>query len=118
MRLLHPSRDQIRIENVLPALGNPVRLAVVQVLDDGKEYSCGAVLAILGVRPKSTMTRHWQVLRESGLIWQRPSGRENLVSLRRDDLDARYPGLLDAILAGAAEDRDGQPTLAPAKSTG
>jgi hypothetical protein len=38
------------------------------------------------------------VLREGGLIWQRPSGRELLVSLRREDLDARFPGLLDAVL--------------------
>jgi hypothetical protein len=44
------------------------------------------------------------VLRESGVIRQHPSGRENLLSLRREDLDARYPGLLDAVLAGAAAD--------------
>ncbi|WP_459739773.1 ArsR/SmtB family transcription factor [Streptomyces sp. E-15] len=100
----HPDRDQIRIESVLSALGSPVRLAVVRVLDAGGEHNCGSVLGILGITAKSTMTHHWRVLRESGVIWQHPSGRENLLSLRREDLDARYPGLLDAILAGAAED--------------
>lgn len=100
----HPDRDQIRIESVLSALGSPVRLAVVRVLDAGGEHNCGSVLGILGITAKSTMTHHWRVLRESGVIWQHPSGRENLLSLRREDLDARYPGLLDAILEGAAED--------------
>ena len=50
------------------------------------------------------MTHHWRVLRENGVIWQQPSGRENLLTLRRQDLDLRYPGLLDAILVGAAKD--------------
>ncbi|HBX3657711.1 TPA: transcriptional regulator, partial [Klebsiella pneumoniae subsp. pneumoniae] len=41
---------------------------------------------------------HWRVLRDSGVIWQRPQGRENMISLRREDLDARFPGLLDTLL--------------------
>ncbi|GAA3101453.1 ArsR/SmtB family transcription factor [Streptomyces echinatus] len=100
----HPDRDQIRIESVLSALGSPVRLSVIRVLDAGGEHNCGSVLGILGITAKSTMTHHWRVLRESGVIWQHPSGRENLLSLRRDDLDARYPGLLDAILTGVVDD--------------
>jgi DNA-binding transcriptional ArsR family regulator len=104
MAYRHPDPGQIRIEDVLAAPGSPVRLAVVGVLDGGGEHNCGSVLAILGITAKSTMTHHWRVLRESGLIWQRPSGRENLVSLRREDLDTRYPGLLDAILSGVRSD--------------
>ncbi|GGZ50477.1 transcriptional regulator [Streptomyces inusitatus] len=100
----HPDRDQIRIESVLSALGSPMRLAVVRVLDAGGEHNCGSVLNVLSVTAKSTMTHHWRVLRESGVIWQQPSGRENLLSLRREDLDARYPGLLDTILAGKLSD--------------
>jgi DNA-binding transcriptional ArsR family regulator len=102
--LHHPTRDQITIDGVLSALGNPLRLAVVQILLGGDAQNCGSVLKVLGVTSKSTMTHHWRVLRESGVIWQQPSGRENLLSLRRDDLDARYPGLLDAILAGVLRD--------------
>ncbi|KUJ65225.1 ArsR family transcriptional regulator [Streptomyces albus subsp. albus] len=89
---------------LLSALGSPVRLGVVRILDAGGEHNCGSVLAVLGVTSKSTMTHHWRVLRESGVIHQQPSGRENLLSLRRADLDARYPGLLDAVLAGALSD--------------
>jgi DNA-binding transcriptional ArsR family regulator len=100
----HPARDQIRIDGVLSALGSPLRLGVVQVLDAGGDHNCTSVLNVLGVTSKSNMTHHWRVLRESGVIWQQPSGRENLLTLRREDLDARYPGLLDAILAGANRD--------------
>ncbi|MEU4842476.1 ArsR/SmtB family transcription factor [Nocardia testacea] len=100
----HPSREQICIENVLSALGNPIRLAAVRVLADGGERNCTSVLETIGVTAKSTMTHHWRVLREGGVIYQIPSGRENLVTLRREDLDARYPGLLEAILSGAHSD--------------
>ncbi|MEV4253582.1 helix-turn-helix domain-containing protein [Spirillospora sp. NPDC049652] len=106
MRYRHPDRDQIRVDGVLSALGHPVRLAAVRVLDGGGEHNCGSVLAELGITAKSTMTHHWRVLRESGVIVQEPSGRENLLTLRRADLDARYPGLLDAVLAGARADED------------
>ncbi|HEY1179019.1 MAG TPA: helix-turn-helix transcriptional regulator, partial [Phytomonospora sp.] len=104
MTLRHPDRDQISVEGVLSALSNPTRLAAVELLDGGGELNCGDVLKILGVSAKSTMTHHWRVLRDSGVVWQRPSGREYLLTLRRDDLDTRYPGLLDTILTAARTD--------------
>lgn len=91
----HPEREKIRLENVLFALGNPLRLEIVKSLADGVELSCGALRKDVA---KSTMTHHWRVLRDSGVIWQRPQGRENLISLRREDLDARFPGLLETLL--------------------
>ena len=91
----HPERAQIRLENVLTALGNPLRLAVVRALASEGERACGSLLQ---GQTKSTMTHHWRVLRDSGVIWQRPQGRENMISLRREDLDARFPGLLDTLL--------------------
>ncbi|MEU1389288.1 MULTISPECIES: helix-turn-helix domain-containing protein [unclassified Nonomuraea] len=108
MAFRHPDRDQIRVEDVLSALGNGVRLSVVRILDAGGEHNCTSVLNTLGITAKSTMTHHWRVLRDSGVIWQQPSGRENLLVLRREDLDARYPGLLDAILSGARTDAAAQ----------
>ncbi|GAA0945451.1 helix-turn-helix domain-containing protein [Nonomuraea longicatena] len=112
MSVRHPDRDQIRVEDVLSAMGNHLRLEVVRLLDAGGEHNCTSLLNVLGVTAKSTMTHHWRVLRESGVIWQRPSGRENLLTLRREDLDARYPGLLDAVLTGALTD-----SLTPASRT-
>ncbi|SFR01219.1 MULTISPECIES: ArsR/SmtB family transcription factor [unclassified Enterobacter] len=91
----HPDREQIRLENVLFALGNPLRLDIVKTLADEGEQACGGLRKDVA---KSTMTHHWRVLRDSGVIWQRPQGRENLISLRRDDLDARFPGLMDILL--------------------
>lgn len=104
----HPDREQIRLEHVLTALGNPMRLTVVKVLADGGEHTCGSVLT--GVS-KSTLTHHWRVLRDSGVILQKPSGRENLLSLRKEDLDARFPGLLDALLNAAATDEMTKETI-------
>jgi DNA-binding transcriptional ArsR family regulator len=98
----HPDLHLVRLENVLAALSNPLRLEIVRVLAGGGEHACGTVLD--GVS-KSTLTRHWQVLRDNGIIRQRPYGRENLLSLRRDDLDARFPGLLDAVLSAADQAR-------------
>ncbi|MFS8047648.1 ArsR/SmtB family transcription factor [Rhizobium sp. BR 314] len=92
----HPSRDQIELANVLAALGNPTRLRVLKKLADGGEHPCGSILE--GVS-KSTLTYHWRALRESGVVWQKPSGRELLLSLRREDLNARFPGLIDALLS-------------------
>ncbi|KAA8998840.1 helix-turn-helix transcriptional regulator [Affinibrenneria salicis] len=97
----HPDREQIRLENVLTALGNPLRLAVVRALAVEGERACGSLLQ---GQSKSTMTHHWRVLRDSGVIWQRPYGRENLLSLRRDDLNARFPGLLDSLLGALEND--------------
>lgn len=101
MIIHHPDREQIRLEHVLAALGNPMRMTVVRVLSDGGEHACGAVLK--GVS-KSTLTHHWRILRDSGVIWQKPSGRENLLSLRKDDLEARFPGLLSSFLAATESD--------------
>ena len=95
MQPQHPARDDIRLENVLAALGNPLRLAVVQVIAHAGEHHCNAILPQVS---KSTMTHHYRVLRDSGVARQSHVGREYKLSLRREDLDARFPGLLDAIL--------------------
>jgi DNA-binding transcriptional ArsR family regulator len=96
MAIIHPSREHIQLVDVLAALGHPMRLQVLKVLASGGEHPCGSILS--GVS-KSTLTHHWRVLREGGVIWQKPVGRELLISLRREDLDARFPGLIDVTLA-------------------
>lgn len=101
MILNHPTREQIRLENVLNALGNPLRLSVVRALAVNGQRPCGTLLQ---GQSKSTMTHHWRVLRESGVIWQRPYGREYLLSLRHEDLNARFPGLLDSLLGAFNND--------------
>jgi DNA-binding transcriptional ArsR family regulator len=99
MSLLHPDREDLQIADVLHALSDPQRLSIVQCLaEDPIPRRCGSF--DLDVT-KSTLTHHFRVLREAGVIEQREEGTARLNSLRRDDLDHRFPGLLDAVLAGA-----------------
>lgn len=99
MSLLHPDREDLQIADVLHALSDPQRLSIVQCLaEDPIPRRCGSF--DLDVT-KSTLTHHFRVLREAGVIEQREEGTARLNSLRRDDLDQRFPGLLDAVLAGA-----------------
>jgi DNA-binding transcriptional ArsR family regulator len=98
MSLLHPARDELQIASVLHALSDPQRLSIVQRLAlDTTPLRCGAFGLCV---TKSTLTHHFRVLREAGVIEQREEGTARLNSLRRADLEARFPGLLDAVLAG------------------
>ena len=96
-KLHHPDRDEIELAAVLHALSDPHRLEIVRRLaEDSEPRPCGTLE--LGLS-KSTMTHHFRILREAGVVEQRREGTARLTSLRRDDLDARVPGLLDAVLA-------------------
>jgi DNA-binding transcriptional ArsR family regulator len=93
-----PAREEMSLAPVLAALSDPVRLEIVCKLANGSELSCRS----LGLPvAKSTLTHHLRVLREAGVIVQRPVGTSKMTCLRRTDLDARFPGLLDSVLAGA-----------------
>ncbi|MFD7229888.1 ArsR/SmtB family transcription factor [Streptomyces sp. NPDC059881] len=98
--LAHPARDEIRLEGVLHALSDPVRLRVVRDLATAEdELSCSYFdLPVT----KSTSTHHFRVLRESGVIQQVYRGTAKMNGLRREDLDALFPGLLDSVLTAAA----------------
>ncbi|MGH3168813.1 MAG: ArsR/SmtB family transcription factor [Trebonia sp.] len=99
-RLLdHPGRDGIRLEAVLHACADPMRLRIIRALAADAAPSCGDIgLACT----KSTATHHFRVLREAGVITQHYQGTAKVSELRRDDLDAVFPGLLDTLLASAA----------------
>ncbi|WP_328898965.1 ArsR family transcriptional regulator [Streptomyces sp. NBC_00441] len=98
--LPHPAREEIRLEAVLHALSDPVRLCVVRELAAAEaELTCSCFdLPVT----KSTTTHHFRVLRESGIVQQTYRGTSKMNGLRRDDLDALFPGLLDRILEAAA----------------
>jgi len=96
-QLAQPSRAEIRIEAVLAALADPVRLDVVRVLAGyANGIACGELA--LTVSP-STRTHHLRILREAGVISTVAVGTRKISSLRRDDLDALFPGLLGGVLA-------------------
>jgi DNA-binding transcriptional ArsR family regulator len=102
--LPHPVREEIRLEGVLHALSDPMRLQVVRELAaTGDELSCSHF--VLPVT-KSTTTHHFRVLRESGVIRQVYRGTAKMNGLRRGDLDDLFPGLLDSLLSAAARQAD------------
>jgi DNA-binding transcriptional ArsR family regulator len=97
--LPHPTAEQIELAAVLHALSDPMRLAIVAALAAGDERTCKSFeLPVV----KSTCTHHFRVLREAGVIRQRLQGTTRLNSLRREDLDSRFPGLVDAVLNAAS----------------
>ncbi|MET9882172.1 helix-turn-helix domain-containing protein [Streptomyces sp. NPDC006430] len=93
--LTHPHPEDLELAEVLAALGHPVRLEIVRKLASGGETSCGEVAPDL---PRSSVTHHLKTLRESGVICQRPQGRKLHLTLRRTDLELRFPGLLELVL--------------------
>jgi DNA-binding transcriptional ArsR family regulator len=106
--------------DVLQALADPVRLEMVRILaGTDEEISCGHIPLPVG---KSTSSHHFRVLREAGVLRGRQEGTRRYYRLRRDDLDARFPGLLDSVLKaadalGAATSSAGGPPGGPRGGT-
>lgn len=99
MRTLHhPRVDELELSEVLHALSDPVRLEIVRLLADQTERPCSSVEAKVA---KSTLSHHFKVLREAGITWTRANGTHRLVSLRTEDLDERFPGLISSVLNAA-----------------
>lgn len=97
--LPHPDLDEIEIDQVLRALGEPCRLRIVQDLAAAEQpMACGAFELEVS---KSTSTHHFRTLRENGVITQYDQGTGRYSELRSSDLERRFPGLLPAILAAA-----------------
>lgn len=96
MRTLHhPRVEEITLPDVLHALSDPVRLQIVRALADSNEQSCSMVEASVS---KSTLSHHFKVLREAGVTRTRVNGTHRYVSLRGDELESRFPGLLRSVL--------------------
>lgn len=97
-RLPQPAMEDVEVETVLHALADPTRLAIVRILAARGETRCTA----LGLaQSPSTVTHHLRVLREAGVIATRVEGTARPSRLRRDELQHRFPGLLDAVLAAS-----------------
>jgi DNA-binding transcriptional ArsR family regulator len=92
----HPPLQDVSLERVLYALSDPVRLEIVRCLAGVTEATCGE---LDGGRPKSSMSHHFRVLRDAGLVQTRSVGTTHMNALRAADLEGRFPGLLASILA-------------------
>lgn len=96
--LPQPARDELELPVVMAALSDPIRLTILHrylVDGGGAEIACGWV----GIdRPKSTLTHHFRVLREAGLLEQHLEGLTRVSRVRTDEVQQRFPGLLDLVL--------------------
>ncbi|MDQ1520806.1 MAG: hypothetical protein QOI55_1879 [Actinomycetota bacterium] len=92
----YPELDELRLVDVLSALADPVRLELLHLLDEANgAMACGEIPLPVG---KSTASHHFKVLREAGIVRAHHEGTRRFYTLRREDLEARFPGLLDTIL--------------------
>ncbi|GAB2953348.1 ArsR/SmtB family transcription factor [Nonomuraea fastidiosa] len=103
-----PKTADLDLAAVLHALGDPVRLELVRLMAAGGEVPCSPPHMDV---PRSTLSNHWRILREAGLTSTRAEGKARFMSLRRDDLEERFPGVLTSILASTTpppvDDRNG-----------
>ena len=96
-----PDVGAIELLEVLKAVGDPVRLHMIGVLADGDTYSCNPEAFGLDLH-KSTLSHHLKVLREAGVTSTLVDGRNRSITLRKTDLDTRFPGLVEGLLAGVS----------------
>jgi DNA-binding transcriptional ArsR family regulator len=95
----YPERDEIQLVDVLQALGAPVRLQIVRILDEAEgAIACNEIPIPVS---KSTGSHHLKVLREAGVVQAQIDGTRRYYTLRTKDLDARFPGLLESVLRSA-----------------
>jgi len=97
---VHPPRDEITLQGVLHALADPVRLDIFRrLVDSATGISC--VKCAPPEMAKSSISHHFQVLREAGLVRSEKRGTEVANAPRLDDVDARFPGLVASIMRAA-----------------
>ena len=100
--LPHPEPEQITLPNVLTTLGDQTRLAIIGTLArcEPTGMLCGQFTDLAS---KTAISYHVAKLREAGVVNVTPEGTRRLVTLRRTDLDARFPGFLDSIISSTRD---------------
>jgi DNA-binding transcriptional ArsR family regulator len=88
--------EQVKITDIMYALSDPARVEIVRMIAaEGRPMTCGELNSD---RPKSSMSHHFKILRDSGIIETRIEGKEHLNSLRVGELEKKFPGLLKTII--------------------
>lgn len=103
--LHHPDRDQIDLSAVLEALSEPIRRDIVLRLLEQGEAPC----QVFDNAPKTNLSYHYARLREAGVTRTRIAGPYRMLSVRAEDLAARFPGLLEAVVAAARAEAEKKP---------
>ena len=105
-QFIHPSKEDITLAGILSALGDPVRMRILQgMMNNVGCMSCSEASPYPGI-PKSTLSYHFRILRESGLIRTTKQGVEHRNIVRADDIKERFPGLLETIMKLAKKEKN------------
>jgi DNA-binding transcriptional ArsR family regulator len=100
-RIRHPAAESFDLATIMRALGDPVRIEMVRQVDAEGQILCTDLYDRLGL-PGSTGSYQLRQLREAGITRSSAVGTSRVVTLRREDLDSRFPGLLDVVLKDSA----------------
>ena len=115
--VVEPAAEDFQLPRVLAALAEPNRLATVRYVARSGESCCSEVIQEAGLAmTKSTFSHHLRILREAGILTKRIQGTKGYTTLRKADLDDRFPGLIDAIIAAENQDPDFERTRGSASS--
>ena len=118
--LFHPAAGDITVEGILHALSDPLRVHIfAQITAASCPQTCSAFLEVSDKTvPKSTLSQHFKVLREAGLIRSERKGVEMHNTPRCDEIETRFPGLVNAIVkAHLAQTREAAGKKARRKTT-
>jgi len=95
-QIKHPNIEQVELIEILYALADPTRMEiVVRLAKAGRKLTCGELDLN---RPKSSMSHHFKILRSAGLVETLVDGTEHMNSLRLDEIEQKYPGVLESVL--------------------
>jgi DNA-binding transcriptional ArsR family regulator len=95
-KIPHPPASVLDLATIMRTVGDPLRLEIVRLLADGRPRTCSELERVFGL-PASTGSYHLRLLREAGVTRTRANGTQRVISLRRDDLEGRFPGLVDLL---------------------
>jgi DNA-binding transcriptional ArsR family regulator len=95
-KIRHPDASALDLATIMRTLGDPLRLDIARLLADRKPRACSEISDLMGL-PASTSSYHLRLLREAGVTRTRAEGTQRIISLRRDDLEERFPGLVDVL---------------------
>jgi len=95
-QIKHPNIDQVELTDIMYALSDPTRLEIVgRLANAGRKMTCGELDLN---RPKSSMSHHFKILRAAGLVETLIEGTEHMNSLRVEEIEQKFPGILQSVL--------------------
>jgi DNA-binding transcriptional ArsR family regulator len=95
-QIKHPNMDQVELTDIMYALSDPTRLEIVgRLANAGRKMTCGELDLN---RPKSSMSHHFKILRAAGLVETLIEGTEHMNSLRVEEIEQKFPGILQSVL--------------------